>query len=420
MEQNAVKEVPYGVSDFVTIVEQNIYYVDKTMYIPELESQARNLFFIRPRRFGKSVFLGMLHAYYDIRTKDKFQQWFGDLWIGKHPTPNQGRYQILHLDFSQVGGTIENLEEKFNFYLGVQLDGFVRRYAEYYSEEIQKQVKATIDAGGKLALVQAEAKEKNFPLYLIIDEYDNFTNTVLNEQGEDVYWAITHAEGFYRDIFKKFKGSFERIFITGVSPVTLDDVTSGFNIGWHISTKPEFNQMLGFSTEDVRKIFTYYKKKVEIPEDTDIEAIINEMKPWYDNYCFSKDALETQSKVFNCDMVLYYLRNYVSNGRGPEEMIDPNVKVSLKGLFPHDKYESFRKDTIFKLMQNGEVASRLHEPYSIYELLKPELLASLLFYKGVLTIKGILGNLVVLAFANKCVSKLYKDELLDFVNPKVS
>ena len=143
------------------------------------------------------------------------------------------------------------------------------------------------------------------------------------------------------------------------------------------------------------------------------------MKPWYDNYCFSKDALEKQSKVFNCDMVLYYLRNYMSNGRGPEEMIDPNVKVSLKGLFPHDKYESFRKDTILKLMQKGEVASSLHEPYSIYELLKPELLASLLFYKGVLTIKGIRGNLVVLAFANKCVSKLYKDELLEFVNPKV-
>lgn len=257
MEQNTVKEVPYGISDFRTIVEQNVYYVDKTMYIPMLEKQARNLFFIRPRRFGKSVFLGMLHAYYDIRTKDKFQQWFGDLWIGKHPTETQGRYQVLHLDFSQVGGTIGKLEEKFNFYLGVELDGFIRRYAEYYPEEIQKQVKSTLDAGGKLALIQAEAKQKNYPLYLIIDEYDNFMNTVLNEQGEDVYWAITHAEGFYRDIFKKFKGSFERIFITGVSPVTLDDVTSGFNIGWHISTKEEFNQMLGFSTEDVRDIFTY-------------------------------------------------------------------------------------------------------------------------------------------------------------------
>lgn len=128
---------------------------------------------------------------------------------------------------------------------------------------------------------------------------------MLNEQGEDVYWAITHAEDFYRDIFKKFKGSFERIFMMGVSPVTLDDVTSGYNIGWHISTKEEFNQMLGFSTEDVREMFTYYKNVGRIPADSDVEAIIQEMKPWYDNYCFSKQALDTQSKVFNCDMVLY-------------------------------------------------------------------------------------------------------------------
>ena len=337
-----IKEVPYGVSDFQTMVEQNIYYVDKTMYIPELEKQARYLIFIRPRRFGKSIFQGMLHAYYDCRTKHKFQQWFGDLWIGKHPTPLQGRYQVMHLDFSQVGGNIDNLEEKFNFYMGVQLDGFVRDYAEFYSDELRQKVNATQDAGGKLALIQNEAKVKEYPLYLIIDEYDNFTNTVLNEQGEKVYWAMTHAEGFYRDIFKKFKGSFERIFITGVSPVTLDDVTSGFNIGWHISTKPEFNQMLGFSTEDVYDLFNYYKSTGEIRQDCDVEAVVKEMKPWYDNYCFSEDAFLTQSKVFNCDMVIYYLRNYMSRGEAPKEMIDPNTKTDynkMKKLLQLDKMD---------------------------------------------------------------------------------
>ena len=194
MEQN-VKELPYGVQDFVTIVEQNIYYVDKTMYIPELEKQARNLFFIRPRRFGKSVFLSMLHAYYDCLSKDKFQEWFGDLWIGKHPTSLQARYQILHLDFSQVGGDIDELERKFNFYMGVELDAFVRDYHGFYSEKLRQDVYATEDATGKLALIQSEARAKRYPLYLIIDEYDNFTNTVLNEQGEKVYCAMTHAEG---------------------------------------------------------------------------------------------------------------------------------------------------------------------------------------------------------------------------------
>ena len=423
MEQNTVKEVPYGISDFVTIVEQNIYYVDKTMYIPMLEKQARNLFFIRPRRFGKSVFLGMLHAYYDIRTKDKFQQWFGNLWIGKHPTPTQGRYQVLHLDFSQVGGTIEKLEEKFNFYLGIELDGFINAYSDYYSEETQKKVKATDYAGGKLSIIQQEAKMKGYPLYLIIDEYDNFTNTVLNEQGEDMYWAITHAEGFYRDIFKKFKGSFERIFITGVSPVTLDDVTSGFNIGWHISTKEEFNQMLGFSTEDVREIFTYYKEKGEIPADSNIDTIIEEMKPWYDNYCFSEDALLTQSKVFNCDMVLYYLRNYMNKGTAPKEMIDPNTKTDynkMKKLLQLDKLDGDRKGVIRTIAETGEIVCRLEETFPAHKITDPEIFPSLLFYYGMLTIKGTRGAKLILGIPNNNVRKQYYNYLKELFEEKAS
>ena len=417
MEQNP-KEIPYGVSDFVTIAEQNIYYVDKTMYIPELEAQARNLFFIRPRRFGKSLFLGMLHAYYDVRTKDKFQQWFGNLWIGKHPTPSQGRYQVLHLDFSQVGGTIDKLEENFNLYLGIALDGFVRDYADFYSENVKAKVYSTEYAGGKLGLIQSEAKSKGYPLYLIIDEYDNFTNTVLNELGENVYHAITHAEGFYRDIFKKFKGSFERIFITGVSPVTLDDVTSGFNIGWHISTKEEFNQMLGFSTEDVREMFEYYKRVGQIKPEADIEAIIQEMKPWYDNYCFSEDALETQSKVFNCDMVFYYLRNYISRGEGPKEMIDPNTRTDynkMKKLLQLDKLDGDRKGVIRTIAEQGEIVCRLEETFPAYKITDPEIFPSLLFYYGMLTIKGTRGAKLILGIPNNnvlnCIIAICKNSL---------
>ena len=423
MEQNAVKEVPYGISDFVTIVEQNIYYVDKTMYIPMLEKQARNLFFIRPRRFGKSVFLGMLHAYYDIHTKEKFQQWFGDLWIGKHPTPTQGRYQVLHLDFSQVGGTIEKLEENFDKYCRVKLDSFVDIYRNYYSEDFIKKVESSTTAIDKLNLINDESKKYSYPLYLIIDEYDNFTNTVLNEQGEDMYWAITHAEGFYRDIFKKFKGSFERIFITGVSPVTLDDVTSGFNIGWHISTKEEFNQMLGFSTEDVRDIFTYYKEQGEIPADSDIESIVKEMKPWYDNYCFSKNALLTQSKVFNCDMVLYYLRNYMSNGTGPEEMIDPNTKTDynkMKKLLQLDKLDGDRKGVIRTIAEKGEIVCRLEETFPAHKVTDPEIFPSLLFYYGMLTIKGTRGAKLILGIPNNNVRKQYYSYLQELFEEKSS
>ena len=403
-------------SDFVKVIEQNNYYVDKTMYLPMLEDEPNNLFFIRPRRFGKSIFLSMLHAYYDCCTKDKFQEWFGDLWIGLHPTPLQGKFQILHLDFSQVGGTIDKLEENFNTYCCICLNEFMDRYAEYYPHDTKVAFYKMENAGAKLAIISQKAHTLGYMLYLIIDEYDNFTNTVLNEQGEDVYWAITHAEGFYRDIFKKFKGTFDRIFITGVSPVTLDDVTSGFNIGWHISTKKDFNQMLGFSTEDVREMFTYYKEHGKIRPDSDIDTVISEMKPWYDNYCFSKEALNTQSRVFNCDMVLYYLRNYISRGEGPEEMIDPNTKTDynkMKKLLRLDKLDGDRKGVIRTIAEKGEIIVNLKETFSARDITKPEVFPSLLFYYGMLTIKRTLGSQQVLGIPNNNVRKQYYGYLLD-------
>ena len=415
MKQN-MKRLPYGINDFEAVIEQNQYYVDKTMYLPLLENQPSNIFFIRPRRFGKSIFLSMLHAYYDCSKKEKFQTLFGDLWVGKHPTPLQGKYQILHLDFSYVGGGIEKLEENFNMYLRVKLDGFMRVYQEFYLADFKERFFKSDSGTEKLALLQDETAAKGIPLYLIIDEYDNFTNTVLNEQGENVYWAITHADGFYRDVFKKFKGMFERIFITGVSPVTLDDVTSGFNIGWHISTKPEFNQMLGFSLEEVRKMFAYYKEVGGIPATSDIEAMIDEMKPWYDNYCFSKKALETQSKVFNCDMVIYYLRNYMDYGQAPDLMIDPNTKTDynkMKKLLQLDKLDGDRKGVIRTIAETGQIVAPLTETFSAYSLTDPQIFTSLLFYYGMLTIKDTFGDMLILGIPNNNVRKQYYGYLLE-------
>ena len=415
MKQN-VKRLPYGINDFEAVIEQNQYYVDKTMYLPLLENQPSNIFFIRPRRFGKSIFLSMLHAYYDCSKKEKFQTLFGDLWVGKHPTPLQGKYQILHLDFSYVGGSIEKLEENFNMYLRVKLDGFMRVYQEFYLADFKEKFFKSDSAVEKLALLQDETATKGIPLYLIIDEYDNFTNTVLNEQGENVYWAITHADGFYRDVFKKFKGMFERIFITGVSPVTLDDVTSGFNIGWHISTKPEFNQMLGFSLEEVRKMFAYYKEVGGIPATSDIEAMIDEMKPWYDNYCFSKKALETQSKVFNCDMVIYYLRNYMDYGQAPDQMIDPNTRTDynkMKKLLQLDKLDGDRKGVIRTIAETGQIVTTLEETFPASRLTNPQTFTSLLFYYGMLTIKDTFGDMLILGIPNNNVRKQYYGYLLE-------
>ena len=408
MEQQ-VKLVPYGVADFATVIEQNLYYVDKTMFIPELEKQPRNLFFIRPRRFGKSIFLSMLYSYYDCAQSHKFQSLFGNLWIGQHPTPLQGKYQVLFLDFSQITGNIDKLETKFNSYLSINLDAFVRQYSEYYQAEMEE-ILAQEDFEEKMELIFKAAKAHQYHLYLIIDEYDNFTNVILNERGEKVYHAITHADGFYRDVFKKFKGNFERIFMMGVSPVTLDDVTSGFNIGWNISIKPEFDEMLGFSTTDVVEMFTYYKEHGSIPADSDIDAIVNDMKPWYDNYCFAKQALKKKTRMFNCDMVLYYLRNYMDAGCPPEEMIDPNTRTDygkMKKLLQFDKLDGERKGIIRKIAEEEQIVTQLYESFSAYQIPKAEIFPSLLFYYGMLTIKGTRGSKLVLGIPNNNVRKQY-------------
>lgn len=408
MEQQ-VKLVPYGVADFATVIEQNLYYVDKTMFIPELEKQPRNLFFIRPRRFGKSIFLSMLYSYYDCTQSHKFQSLFGNLWIGQHPTPLQGKYQVLFLDFSQITGNIDKLETKFNSYLSINLDAFVRQYSEYYQAEMEE-ILAQEDFEEKMELIFKAAKAHQYHLYLIIDEYDNFTNVILNERGENVYHAITHADGFYRDVFKKFKGNFERIFMMGVSPVTLDDVTSGFNIGWNISIKPEFDEMLGFSTTDVVEMFTYYKEHGSIPVDSDIDAIVNDMKPWYDNYCFAEEALKKKTRMFNCDMVLYYLRNYMDNGCSPRQMIDPNTRTDygkMKKLLQFDKLDGERKGIIRKIAEEEQIVTQLYESFSAYQIPKAEIFPSLLFYYGMLTIKGTRGSKLILGIPNNNVRKQY-------------
>lgn len=409
-----VKRIPYGVADFVAVVEQNQYYVDKTMYLPLLEEQPSNLFLIRPRRFGKSIFLNMLRAYYDSSQKDKFQKRFGNLWIGKNPTPLQGKYQVLFLDFSKAGGAMENLEDNFNLYCRRQLDGFMATYEDAYPKRILESFYASTSTTDKLNMIEIEARREGYQLYLIIDEYDNFTNVVLNERGNDVYHAITHASGFYREIFKKFKGMFERIFMMGVSPVTLDDLTSGFNIGWNISTAHQFNMMLGFSENEVREMFQYYKDAGQLKGD--IEEMITEIKPWYDNYCFAKESLERDPKMFNCDMVFYYLLHYIGSEKAPKEMIDPNTRTDyykMKKLIRLDKLDGDRKGVLRKIVEEGQIVTNLVTTFPAHRITAPELFPSLLFYYGMLTITATRGERLVLSIPNNNVRRQYYEYLLE-------
>ncbi|MGM9640583.1 MAG: ATP-binding protein, partial [Faecousia sp.] len=416
MERDEIRQVPYGVSDFVSARSRNLYYVDKTMYLPLLENQPDNLFFIRPRRFGKSLFLSMMQAYYDKAMASRFEELFGDLWIGQHPTRLKNRYQVLYFDFSRAGGDMEHLEENFNAYCCNRLNDFIDQYKADYPEALADRILQSASAVDKLNKINDIARRLRIPLYLIIDEYDNFTNIVLNEQGESVYRAITHASGFYRDIFKLFKGMFERIFMTGVSPVTLDDLTSGFNIGWHISTNPQFDKMLGFSTEDVRTMFTYYKETGLLPSSADVEAMITEMRPWYDNYCFAKECLSGDIRVFNCDMVLHYLRSYINAGGSPEQMLDPNTKTDynkMKRLLQLDRLDGDRKGVIRRIAEEGQMLADLYTSFPATDIAKPDIFPSLLFYYGMLTIKGTHGKRLLLGIPNNNVRIQYYNYLLE-------
>ena len=422
-EQTDYKRIPYGISDFRQLREEGKYYVDKTMYLPRMEEVSNFIFCIRPRRFGKSVLLSMMRYYYDVNERDNFSRLFEGLWIAEHPTPLQGGFEVLHLDFSQVTGGSDNIYEGFDQYMSVKLDSFAETYAERYPEDFVDRVKAYTTFNGKLDYIIDVSKKLNHKKYLILDEYDNFTNNILNEKGQEVYHALTHATGFYRDVFKKFKGNFDRIFMIGVSPVTMDDVTSGFNIALNISTDPWFNMMLGFSEEDVRQMIRYYRGVGAI--EADEETLIADMKPWYDNYCFSERRVMKDPKMFNSDMVLYYLNNVIRMGEAPEQMVDNNTRTDytkMRRLLLFDqmeKSEDFhgpRRSALYRIAQDGEIRRNVKSSFPADRIADRDNFVSLLFYYGMLTYGEPDGAMSRLIIPNNNVRKQYYDYLLQGYN----
>ena len=405
-----ILQLPLGIADFERMRRQHYYYVDKTMYIPKLEFSSSYLFFVRPRRFGKSLLLSMLRAYYDINLADKFEEYFGNLWIGSHPTALRNSYAVLHLDFSQVTGGIDDLNQNFNEYCRVRLDSFAFRYEHLFYKGFAEDVKAITVAVTKLNFIGTQAQDFHVPLYLIVDEYDNFTNTVLNQHGEDIYRGLTHGEGFYRDIFKIFKPNFERVLMIGVSPVTMDDLTSGYNIATNITARAEFNQMLGFSEDDVRQMFQYYQQAGWLKGD--VEAMIQEMKPWYDGYCFAEECLTTESKMFNTDMVLYYLGSQINEHHAPKSMLNPNARISvrnMKKLIQNDERMMFEaKRVIREIDETGSITIKSLERPLVSEVFKREEFILSLFYFGILTLQSDEGLSLRLGIPNNSMLEEFR------------
>ena len=395
------KLVPYGISDFEQVRKENKYLVDKTMFFEKMERAGNFLFLVRPRRFGKSLFLDMLESYYDINQKDNFQELFKGLYVADHPTKEQGQFQVLHLDFSLVGSDLENLYENFNSYCCDVMNTFIDNYKKYYSPRVVERVHNAKTAASKLNIVRMEAKLAGNKLYLIVDEYDNFTNNVLNVKGQKAYHDLTHGTGFYRDIFKLFKPMFHRIIMLGVSPITLDDLTSGYNIALNMSLDARFNQMLGFSEAEVRQM---------------IDDIIADMKPWYDNYCFARRSFATDPKMFNCDMVCYYMSTLVDTGERPEDLVDPNTMTDygkLKRLIEIDKMEESRLSTIHEITEKGYIRGTIVSHFPAERIMDYDNFVSLLYYYGMLTIGGVRGETLKLIIPNNNVRIQYYQYMLD-------
>ena len=416
--------IPYGVADFKAIRLQQRLYVDKTRFVRALEHEDY-VFLIRPRRFGKTCWLSLLENYYDRTRADDFEAVFGGTDIGRDPTPERSRHVILRFNFSAFSDALETLEERFEGYCHTQLREALENNADQFPESAVRRILAPPAIDGKLNELFVHARRRGVPLYVLIDEYDNFANTVLAHHGEAEYETLTHGGGFYRNFFATLKagtegsgGGIERLFITGVSPITMDDVTSGFNVGSNVSLQPQFNELLGFTETEVRGLLETYREHGVL--DQEVDAALAVMREWYDGYRFAKGA---ESSVYNTDMVLYYLKASVPNQALPDDLIDDNVRIDygkLRHLLvvnrraaAHAAELNGNFDLLRQVIAEGRTNADLRSSFPLKRLGRRENFLSLLYYFGLLSIRGAVHGAADLGIPNQTVRRLLYGYLRD-------
>jgi len=397
-----MKKIPYGLSDFIRIKEENQYFVDKTSFIPKLEDTGNYLMFLRPRRFGKSLFLAILDAYYGLEYKEKFDTLFGDTFIGKNKTLEANSYYSLKFDFSSV--SLEDVEYSFKHTIELKINSFIERYN--FNIKIEKHPKETFKN-----ILEYFTKYSDKKLYILIDEYDHFANRLLLENLDDYKSSVSVKTAFYKEFFTILKSGasgnnapIKKIFITGVTPMIMSDVTSGFNIVENISTSPEFNELVGFNEEESINLLDYYN----IPF-----KYLPLIKEWYNNYQFSRKA---KNQVFNSDMIFYFIKQYKRVGELPENLIDDNIRANyatLRNIIYTNKKLNGNFDTLKNLIAGDSVEiDTIKSDFSALEFANEDNFKSLLFYLGLVTIKK--GGLrTVLSIPNETIKRIDIDFLKD-------
>ena len=413
------KRIPYGMQNFEDVIKEDCYYVDKTPFIEQIEESNKYFFFIRPRRFGKSLTLSMLENYYDINKKDKFEEIFGKLYIGQNPTPEHNTYLIIHLNFAEVAAGLDDYKDGLDNHCRLVFNFFCDIYAHILPAGTKEGLQQEPDAVSKLRFLCQKCQEVGKKIYLFIDEYDNFTNMILAHEEHLVrYRNQTHGEGYLRQFFNTIKGAagntLGRVFVTGVSPVTMDDLTSGFNIGTNYSLSPKFNEMTGFTEEEVREMLDYYRSVLPFNHTTD--ELIKVMKPWYDNYCFAVKSYG-KTTMYNSVMVLNFISNYIDNEYDiPDSMVETNIRIDydkLRMLIRHDKEFAHDASIIQQLVTQGFVIGTLNENFPAERINDPDNFLSLLFYFGMVTIDGTYDGETKFIIPNEVVRDQMYTYLLD-------
>ena len=409
--------IPYGQSDFRRIRLNRWLYVDKTRFLRRLE-QEHYAFLIRPRRFGKSLWVSLLENYYDRWWGHEFDAVFAGTDVGRDPTEARHRYVVLRFDFSAVDDKLDTLEERFEGYCHIELRGALERHPDLFPEEALRRILSPPAITEKLGALFRYVGDHDILVYVLIDEYDNFANTVLAHHGAEAYESFTHGGGFYRNFFATLKsgtsrsgGGIDRLFITGVSPVTMDDVTSGFNIGTNISLHPDFNEVVGFTEAEVRRLVEIYRERGVF--DQDVATAMGIMGEWYNGYRFATGAA---TDLYNTDMVLYYLKHSMPNRGVPEYLIDTNVRIDygkLRHLLVVGRQLNGNFDLLRRIIGEERVDTRIQPSFPLKQLADEENFLSLLHYFGLLSIRGGYEVMPRLAIPNQTVKRLMYGYLRD-------
>ena len=429
-----MKQIMYGVTDFARIRAENGYFVDRTALIRELEKTSYAMF-LRPRRFGKSLLCSILQCYYDIDYAGRFEEFFGGLDIGREPTAERGKYLFIDFNFTGVEKRIDRVQDSFNEYCSERLDVFVERQAGRLPEGTTAAVLAKRTCHEKFNTLTMRLKGSGLALYITIDEYDNFTNTILAESRES-YEALCHGDGFFKQFFNELKlattgtdAPVTRLFVTGVTPVTMDDVTSGFNIASNISLNPAFATLTGFTHGDLRDMLAYYRAHAGFAFD---EATVFEtMRRWYDNYRFSPETGPDGKEpphVANPTLVLYYMQYFLQNHKPQPELVDRNLRtdyMKIRHVITEGRKINGNFHRLEDLLARLGATATLKDSFQAKELGVADNFVSFLFYNGLVTVTGermgrsALGipNLTVGEFLHDFVPKAYQD--LNGIDPRL-